>query len=95
MSYLTTVTRKGQVTIPADIRRELNIREGDKVSFSLLPGESAVILVRPVHSIAEMTYGIVASLAAEGLTGEPVDLNVTRELFEEEVARQAMKPLGQ
>ena len=42
-----------------------------------------------------MTYGIVASLAAEGLTGDPVDLNVTRELFEEEVARQAMKPLGQ
>ena len=95
MSHLTTVTRKGQVTIPADIRRGLTLREGDKVSFSLLSGESAVILVRPVQSIAEMTYGIVASLAAEGRTAEPVDLNVTRELFEEEVARQAMKPLSQ
>ena len=95
MVYLTTVTRKGQVTIPVDIRRELNIQEGDKVSFSILPGESTVILVRPVQSVAEMTYGIVASLSAEGETTEPVDLNATRELFEEEVARQAMKPLGQ
>lgn len=95
MVYLTTVTRKGQVTIPVDIRRELNIQEGDKVSFSILPGESTVILVRPVQSVAEMTYGIVASLSAEGETTEPVDLNATRESFEEEVARQAMKPLGQ
>jgi len=32
---LTVVTRKGQVTIPADIRHTLGIKEGDKVAFVL------------------------------------------------------------
>ena len=34
-SYSTTVTRKGQITIPADIRRALGIPEGDKVIVRL------------------------------------------------------------
>lgn len=33
MQY-STVTQKGQVTIPIDIRRALGIKEGDKVVFT-------------------------------------------------------------
>lgn len=32
-TQLTTVTQKGQVTIPAPIRRLLRLRSGDKVKF--------------------------------------------------------------
>lgn len=31
--HLTVVTRKGQVTLPVEIRRRLGVKEGDKVAF--------------------------------------------------------------
>lgn len=37
------VSKEGQVTIPADIRRQMNLRPGDEVSFTLL-GDSKVLL---------------------------------------------------
>jgi AbrB family looped-hinge helix DNA binding protein len=33
--HRSVVTRKGQITIPAEIRRALNIKEGDKVAFTM------------------------------------------------------------
>jgi AbrB family looped-hinge helix DNA binding protein len=38
-----TVSTKGQVTIPKDIREALRIRAGDKVLFDLLGGDRAVV----------------------------------------------------
>lgn len=29
----TTVTQKGQITIPIEVRRELNLKPGDRVEF--------------------------------------------------------------
>ncbi len=36
------ITRKGQVTLPADFRRALDLHEGDAVSFRLEDGEVRV-----------------------------------------------------
>lgn len=33
MTYTSTITTKGQVTIPVELRNKLRIRESDKVSF--------------------------------------------------------------
>jgi len=38
-----TVSTKGQVTIPKDIRRALRIRPGDKVLFDMEGGDRAVV----------------------------------------------------
>ena len=38
-----TLSTKGQVTIPKDIREALGIRPGDKLRFDLQGGERAVI----------------------------------------------------
>jgi AbrB family looped-hinge helix DNA binding protein len=38
-----TVSTKGQVTIPRDIRRALRIRPGDKILFDLEGGDRAVV----------------------------------------------------
>lgn len=95
IEQLTTVTRKGQVTIPIEIRRELNLQEGDKVAFSVLPGESVAILVRPVRSVAEMTYGLAAALAPQAQTREPSDLAAAREALEKDMAEKVMASLRQ
>ena len=39
-----TVTTKGQITIPIDVRRALNVETGDRVEFVLIePGRFEVI----------------------------------------------------
>jgi antitoxin PrlF len=40
----TTVTRKGQVTIPKAVRDRLNIRPGSQVDFELAPDGRVVIV---------------------------------------------------
>ncbi len=41
----TTLTSKGQVTIPKEVRDELNLRAGDKVAFRVL--ENGTVVVEP------------------------------------------------
>lgn len=40
---LARVSAKGQVTIPIDIRKKLNIREGDKILFAEKNGNITII----------------------------------------------------
>jgi AbrB family looped-hinge helix DNA binding protein len=41
----TTVTRKGQVTIPKPVRDRLNIKPGSQVDFELAP-DGRIVLVK-------------------------------------------------
>jgi len=59
MLKTTTVTRKGQVTIPAEIRAALGISEGDTVEFEL---EDSSVRMRPRRgSIVDRTAGMFKS----------------------------------
>ncbi len=59
MMRVRTVTRKGQVTIPAEIRTALGLREGDAVEFEL---KGSVVSLRPRKgTITERTAGIFKS----------------------------------
>lgn len=68
---LTVITRKGQVTIPADIRRALKLKQGDMVAFVL---EDDQALLRRSGSVVERTAGILKAdqpvLSAEELRRE-------------------------
>jgi AbrB family looped-hinge helix DNA binding protein len=81
----TIVTRKGQVTVPAEIRRELELKEGDKVAFVLDEGE--VRLVRTT-SVVERTAGALKSRKPP-LTGEEL-----REAAERAIAQEAAERTG-
>lgn len=94
MEQLTTVTRKGQITIPAEIRRALGIEEGDKIAVSIMTGTDDVILIRPVRSVAEMTYGMAGVLSPVGSGQEAKDIHELREQFERETAGAVMRSLG-
>ncbi len=52
-----TVTRKGQVTLPIDIRKALGIRQGDKIAFEI-DGRGVARLTRQ-DSFTARTAGIV------------------------------------
>lgn len=56
--HMSTVTRKGQVTIPADIRRTLNIGEGNRVAFTMEAGE---VKLSRAGSVVAATAGALKS----------------------------------
>ena len=43
MSYSTTLTSKGQVTIPVEIRRKLGLKPGERVLFNIGKNNQVVI----------------------------------------------------
>jgi len=45
MTDATTLTSKGQVTVPREIRQRMGLKPGDKITFSLL-GDGTLV-VRP------------------------------------------------
>ena len=48
----STVTSKGQTTLPKDVRNALGIDAGDKVRFVILNDEVRMIKARPVADLA-------------------------------------------
>lgn len=48
----STVTSKGQTTLPKAVREALGLVPGDKVRFLIVEGEVRILPVRPLRSIA-------------------------------------------
>ena len=74
---IATVTTKGQVTIPKDIRDRLGIKANDRVDF-VLEGDRAVLM--PVRSLRELR-GIVPARPGSTLEEE-------RRKAKQEIARR-------
>jgi antitoxin PrlF len=79
----SVVTRKGQVTVPAEIRRELGLKEGDRVVFILDEGD--VRLAR-TDSVVRRTAGALKS-DEPPLTAEQLRESAERAMAEEPVQR--------
>lgn len=56
-----TVTSKGQVTIPKEIRRELGIRQGSKVRFSVRNGKAEMRVVHRAPARLESGFGMLTA----------------------------------
>ena len=82
---MTVVTRKGQITIPVEIRRVLGLQVGDRVALSLSEDGEPIAQLRPVQSVAERTFGAIKARK------RPEDFKELRRLFMEGQAAEAMK----
>jgi AbrB family looped-hinge helix DNA binding protein len=80
--HVTTVTQKGQVTIPGELRQALNIRPKDKVAFYMADGE---LRLKPVRSRLLAGYGAVKPRA------RPQDFRKLRQQVEEEQGEEAAR----
>lgn len=61
MTYVSTITSKGQATIPADVRKELHLLPGDKVGFDIVDHKVILIKIRPFD--AEYHKALAGSLS--------------------------------
>lgn len=56
---VTTMTQRGQVTVPAEVRRMLGLRPRDKVAFAISDGE---VKLTPARFTLETVVGSVPAL---------------------------------
>ena len=78
-----TLTSKGQVTLPKEIRDRLGLDAGSTLDFQLLPDNT--ITARAVKPDARKIRGILKSPHAEPLTVEQMDEGVARHLRDKHV----------
>lgn len=75
---LATLTSKGQVTLPKEIRDRLGLDTGAVLDFQLLPDNT--IAVRPLQPDARRIRGLLKSPHAKPLTVEEMDAGVSSHL---------------
>lgn len=57
--HVSVITRKGQITIPAEIRRAFSLNEGDKITFEV--EEDRIHIAAHRGSVVERTAGALKS----------------------------------
>ena len=65
----STVTTKGQTTLPKTVRSALGLAPGDRVRYVILDGEVRLLKARPVVGLA----GILARPGRQPVTLEDMD----------------------
>jgi AbrB family looped-hinge helix DNA binding protein len=67
----TTVTSKGQVTIPVEVRKHLKLKPGDKIDFQI--EENGTARIFPFSRKVSDVYGLLARKDRELLSVEEID----------------------
>jgi antitoxin PrlF len=78
---IMTMTRKGQVTIPAVVRRLLGLEPNKQVAFEIENGE---VRIRPARATLEAAYGAVKPLSL------PEDFEEIARVAQEEHAQEVV-----
>jgi len=80
MQFTTSVTQKGQATIPAPIRKRLGINPRTKIVFEI---EDNKAFFRPVVDFFSLKGSIK--------TNKPFDLNAMEKAIEDEIIKKYVK----
>jgi AbrB family looped-hinge helix DNA binding protein len=71
-----TVTSKGQVTIPKEIRKLLRVEEGDRIDF-VVEGSDRVVMRKPSRSLRSLR-GLLYRKGRRAATLEEMDQAIVR-----------------
>lgn len=85
--HASVVTRKGQVTIPADLRRELGIEEGDQVIWFR---DNGFLRLETAGNIVQRTAGALKQYARM----PPPTAEEEREAFAQAVAQEVVERMN-
>ncbi|NLL59176.1 MAG: AbrB/MazE/SpoVT family DNA-binding domain-containing protein [Firmicutes bacterium] len=80
MRKITTVTKKGQVTIPRIVREKLQINCGDKVEFTF--NKQGQVVLQPVKTNLDDLYGILKNEKPD------LDIDEQRKIARDWIANQ-------
>lgn len=85
--FTATITKRGQVTIPAEVQRELDLHPGDKVRFIV---ENGQVHLAPTEFTIDTVFGSV-----KPRSGDPsgLDLDEQIRIVKEDRANEVIKSL--
>lgn len=75
-----TITSKGQLTLPKEVRDDLNLREGDRVSFEKVDGR---YVLRPQNKSVMDLAGILHRPGEKSMSIEEMDEAIGEALRED------------
>jgi len=88
---IATLTSKGQITLPKEIRERLGLDAGAMLDFQIL--ENNTIIARPVKPDARRIRGLLKSPHITALTVEQMDEAVAKHLRNKHApTREGRKP---
>lgn len=71
-----TITSKGQITIPKEVRKALNVQEGDVLDFVI--DERGQVTVRSLRKDYKRLFGMLNREVKRALTVEEMDEAIMR-----------------
>lgn len=80
-----TLTSKGQITLPAELRRRWQLKPGDRVEFRLLEDDSVVLTRRARRSIFESRKELPPLSLGRPLTQRDIDRAVDEAMADQEL----------
>jgi antitoxin PrlF len=84
MKYSSSISSKGQVTVPQEIRNRLGLSAGDRVEFAIEGDRTVIRPARAISNPFEKYIGVLGTFP-----GGPDEINVwLRELRDEEPDRR-------
>lgn len=81
MTTTTTLTSKGQVTVPRAIRERMALKPGDKIQFSLL--SDGTLIIRPKTRRLSELAGILHKPEQQSIPIEQMQVDLSAEPDEE------------
>jgi len=73
MSASSTMSSKGQITVPLEIRQRLGLKEGTRVEFVVDNGQTIVRPARPAENPFEKYLGCLPAFGSKREINEWVD----------------------
>ena len=75
---VATLTSKGQITIPKEIRNQLKLHSGDKVDFRLTAqGE---VMLKPLIRRVDEVFGRLSKLGQKVIAPEEMDAAIAKRI---------------
>lgn len=87
-----TVTSKGQVTVPADIRRRLGLKAGDRVEFHLTDSGELTVVATKRRSILETRHDLPRLTLGRSVTQRDIDGAIGGEMLAQELRIRRQRP---
>ena len=86
---IATMTSKGQITVPAEIRKQWGLKPGDQIAFERVDENKGIVRPRRRRSIFESREELMLPSLGKPLTQTDIDAAIAKSIAEKLAAKRA------
>jgi antitoxin PrlF len=79
----STITSKGQITLPKEVRDHLGVREGDRLDFII--ASDGAVRVQPLFGSVRRLRGLLRRSGSPPATLKEIDESIAEEIAEDDL----------